>query len=348
MPVLIVPFESDKRKSLTPMSDALPEEINVIEITEPGGPGVLQLAKRPCPRPGPDEVLLKTRAAGVNRPDILQRKGVYPPPKGASDIPGLEIAGEIIALGKNVSQWQIGDKVCALLTGGGYGDHAIAHGGACLPVPEGFSYEEAAALPETFFTVWTNLFEDGALQKGERVLVHGATSGIGTTTIMLAKAFGAESFATAGTDEKCAFAKNLGAAKAFNYNNEDWSKEIEALGGVDVVLDMVGGDYLLKNIACLREGGRHISIAFQRGMIGEVNIVSIMRKRLKLTGSTLRARADNEKARIANALREQVWPRLGESLKPVIDRSFPIAEATKAHEYMESGALMGKIVLITP
>ncbi len=327
------------------MPDALPQEITVIEITKPGGPEALQLAKRPCPRPGPQEVLVKTHAAGVNRPDILQRKGVYPPPKGASDIPGLEIAGQIIAIGENVSQWQIGDKICALLTGGGYGDHAIAHAGACLPVPQGFSYEEAAALPETFFTVWTNLFEDAALQKGERVLVHGGTSGIGTTTIMLAKAFGAESFATAGTDEKCAFAKNLGASKAFNYNSADWSKEIEALGGVDIVLDMVGGDYLLKNIACLREGGRHISIAFQRGMIGEVNIVTIMRKRLRLTGSTLRARADSEKARIAGALRAQVWPKLGDALKPVIDRSFPLIQAAKAHKYMESGTLKGKIAL---
>lgn len=327
------------------MPDALPEKITVIEITEPGGAEVLHIGQRPCPRPNPQELLIKTHAAGVNRPDVLQRKGVYPPPKGASDIPGLEIAGEIIAIGKNVSQWQIGDKVCALLTGGGYGDHAIAHSGACLPIPEGFTYEEAAALPETFFTVWTNLFEDGALKKGERVLVHGGTSGIGTTTIMLAKAFGAQSFATAGTDEKCSFAKSLGAAKAFNYNNEDWSKEIKALGGVDVVLDMVGGDYLLKNIACLREGGRHISIAFQRGMIGEVNIVSIMRKRLQLTGSTLRARAPEEKARIARALRQQVWPKLGESLKPVIDRRFPLAKAAKAHKYMESGALKGKIVL---
>ncbi len=324
-----------------------PEKMLVMAIPTPGGPEALQCQEVLAPQPGPGEVLIKVAAAGINRPDILQRMGLYPPPAGASPLPGLEVAGQIASLGEGVHAWRVGDAVCALLPGGGYAEYACADQGSCLPIPKGWSMAEAAALPETFFTVWTNLFEDGALKKGERILIHGGTSGIGTTTILLAKAFGAQSFATAGSDEKCAFAEKLGASKAFNYNSEDWQQKIEALGGVDVVLDMVGGDYVLKNIACLREGGRHISIAFQKGRIGEVDIIAIMRKRLILTGSTLRNRPASEKARIARSLHEQVWPKIAENdgLRPVIDRTFPLKQAAEAHERLESGKVMGKLVL---
>lgn len=328
------------------MTDTPPPTMRAIEIAEPGGPGVLTVTERATPSPAAGEVLIRIEAAGVNRPDVLQRMGLYPPPPGATDIPGLEAAGTIAAVGADVSEWTVGDKVCALLPGGGYGQFAIVDAGSCLPVPNGLSMEEAASLPETFFTVWANVFDDADLKKSETLLVHGGTSGIGVTAISMAKAFGARVITTAGSDEKCIAAKRLGADVAYHYEKDAWEKEIADNGGADVVLDMTGGDFVPRNLACLNPGGRHVSIAFLRGAEATVNIFQIMQKRLRLSGSTMKARSPEEKARLARALREKVWPLIESgAISPVIDRAFPLAEAGKAHERMEAGAHIGKIVL---
>jgi len=328
------------------MTDTPPPTMRVIEIAEPGGPDVLTLTERATPAPAANEVLIRIEAAGVNRPDVLQRMGLYPPPPGATDIPGLEAAGTIVAVGKDVTGWTIGDKICALLPGGGYGQFAIVDAGSCLPVPKGLSMEEAASLPETFFTVWANVFDDADLKEGETLLVHGGTSGIGVTAISMAKAFGARVVTTAGSDEKCIAAKRLGADAAYHYEKDAWEKEIADNGGADVVLDMTGGDFVPRNLACLNQGGRHVSIAFLRGAEATVNIFQIMQKRLAISGSTMKARAPEEKARLARALRDKVWPLIeAGKIKPVIDQTFPLAEAAKAHERMEAGAHIGKIVL---
>ncbi|WP_306252831.1 NAD(P)H-quinone oxidoreductase [Parvularcula sp. IMCC14364] len=322
--------------------------MTAVEISAPGGPEVLQSVQRPVPQPGDGAVLIRVAAAGVNRPDILQRMGLYPPPAGASDLPGLEVAGEVVALGAGVEESWLGRKVCALMAGGGYADYAVADAGLCLPVPDALSMIEAAALPETFFTVWTNVFEDGRLNPGERLLVHGGTSGIGTTAIELAHAFGAEVVTTAGSDDKCQTLKDMGVAAAFNYKSDDWEKLITEAGGVDVVLDMVGGDYVAKNLNCLKTGGRHVSIAFLGGLTAQINIMQIMRGRLTVTGSTLRARDPDEKARIASVLKDKVWPLLNAGkIKPVIDSTFPLAQANQAHALMEASSHIGKIVLTT-
>jgi len=322
------------------------EMMRVIEISEPGGPDVLKIAERPIPSPGPGEILIRVDAAGVNRPEVLQRRGLYPPPPGASDIPGLECAGTIAAIGDGVSRWSKGDAVCALLTGGGYGEYAIAHEGSCLPVPAGLSIEEAAALPETFFTVWANAFDDAGLKPGEALLVHGGTSGIGVTAISLAKAWGAKVYATASSEEKLEAIRALGADAAFNYATDKWEEEIQELGGVDVVLDMAGGDFVTRNLDALNFGGRHVSIAMLRGATAEIEILTIMRKRLRLSGSTMKARPFEEKARLAAALENKVWPLIAAAkARPLLDRIFPLGEAANAHRRMEEGAHIGKIVL---
>lgn len=324
----------------------LPADMRVIEISEPGGPQVLREARRPVPKPAETEVLIRIHAAGVNRPDVLQRMGLYPPPPGASDIPGLECAGEIAALGAGVSDWQLGDKVCALLPGGGYGEYAVVDAGSCLPVPKGLTIDQAAALPETTFTVWANVFDDAALQPGETLLVHGGTSGIGVTAITLAKAWGARVVASAGTEKKCAACLRLGADAAYHYKSDAWEKEIAESGGADVVLDMTGGDFVARNLTALNAGGRHVSIAFLRGPTASVNILDIMRKGLRLSGSTMKARPPAEKARLARAIASKVWPLIeAGDARPVIDRIFPLNAAAEAHKHMESGDHIGKIVL---
>ena len=329
---------------------ALPAETTVIEIREPGVPDVLHLAKRPMPKPGAGEVLIKVEAAGINRPDVAQRQGNYPPPPGASDIPGLEIAGSVVALGLGVHEFKLGDKVCALVTGHGYAEYCAAPAVQCLPVPKGFSMVEAAALPETFFTVWTNLFERGRLKRGESVLIHGGTSGIGTTAIQLAREFGAKNiFATAGSDDKCKACEKLGATRAIDYKREDFVKVVkETTGnrGVDLILDMVCGPYVPRNISALAVDGRCVTIALLGGNLAEVNFGVVMMKRLTLTGSTLRARAVEQKGAIAQALKREVWPLLDAGkVKPVIYKTFPLKEAAAAHVLMESSAHIGKIVL---
>lgn len=318
-----------------------------IEISAPGEPEVLTVAHRPRPAPGPGEVLIKVVAAGVNRPDVLQRKGVYPPPPGASDIPGLEVAGIIAEIGADVTAWKTGDAVCALLTGGGYADHAIAAASLCLPVPAGLSMTEAAALPETAFTVWHNVFERAALQPGESILIHGGSSGIGTTAIQLAKAFGATVFTTAGSDEKCLACRDLGADHAINYRQQDYVDVIRTHSkGVNVVLDMVGGDYLARDTKALAPDGRHVSIAFLQGSKVEFDFMPIMLKRLTFTGSTLRSQPIAFKASIAAALRQKVWPLIENgSMKTLVHATFPLAHAADAHRMMESSVHIGKIVL---
>ena len=309
---------------------------------------MLRPTERPVPEPGPDEVLIRVAAAGVNRPDILQRMGAYPPPPGASDIPGLEIAGTVVAAGAGADML-IGRRMCALVTGGGYAQYCVAPAGTCLPVPEVLKMTEAAAMPETLFTVWINLFERGFAADGDTVLVHGGTSGIGTMAIRLGKLFGLEVIVTCGSDAKCAAALAIGATHAINYKAKDFVAEVKQLTGgkgVDVALDMVGGDYVPRNLQCLADDGRHVSIAFQRGPIAEVPIVEIMRRRLTLTGSTLRPRDVRFKTMVADELAKTVWPYVeGNRLKPVIDQVFPLAEAAAAHARMESGEHVGKIVL---
>ena len=329
---------------------SLPASMSAIEIGEPGGPEKLRLAQRPVPSPCTGEVLIAVEAAGVNRPDVLQRKGEYPPPAGASDLPGLEVAGRIVAVGLGVNRFKVGDAVCALVTGGGYAAYCAAPEPQCLPVPKGFGMVEAAACPETFFTVWHNLFERGRLAAGESVLIHGGSSGIGTTAIMLARAFGARPiFATAGSPHKCRVCEDLGATHGIDYKHADFVKAVkDATGGrgVDVVLDMVGGDYIQRNLSALAPDGRLVFIAFLGGAQANVNFVSVMLKRLTITGSTLRARRVEEKGAIAAALQRQVWPLLDAgTVKPVIHKTFPLAQAADAHRLMESSEHIGKIML---
>jgi NADPH2:quinone reductase len=331
------------------MSAPLPDEMTVIEIPEPGGPEALKPGRRPLPTPGADEVLVKVAAAGVNRPDVMQRKGMYPPPPGAPDTPGLEIAGEVAAVGEGVSSPAIGAAVCALVAGGGYAEYCVAPAALCLPWPDGMDAAGAAALPETFFTVWTNVFDRGGLESGERFLVHGGSSGIGTTAIQLAKAFGATVYTTAGTAEKCEACVKLGADAAINYRQENFVERIEALTegkGVDLILDMVAGDYLPRNLKCLAVEGRLVQIALQNGPKVEMNLLPVMLKRLTITGSTLRPRSVAQKAEIAASLKAKVWPLIAQGkVKPVIYATFPLEEAAKAHALMESSAHIGKILL---
>ncbi len=324
--------------------------MRVIEIRGPGGPDVLVPAERSRPSPGPGSVLIKVTAAGVNRPDVLQRQGRYPPPPGASDIPGLEVAGVIEAIGRGVHGWETGDRVCALVAGGGYAEYCVAPAPQCLPVPAGMDLVQAGAIPETFFTVWTNVFERGHLAAGESILVHGGSSGIGTTAIQLAAALGARVFATAGTADKCAACERLGADRAINYRDRDFVADIkEGTGGrgVDVVLDIVGGEYLPRNIDVLATDGRLVQIGTLGGGKAQLNMIPVLQRRLTITGSTLRARSVPEKGAIASALRERVWPLLAVGrVKPIVDRTFPLERAADAHRVMEASAHIGKLVLI--
>jgi putative PIG3 family NAD(P)H quinone oxidoreductase len=310
------------------------------------GDAPLVLAQAPTPAPGAGQILIRVAAAGVNRPDLLQRAGRYPPPPGAPQTLGLEVAGEVAAIGAGVQRWRLGDKVTALLAGGGYADYALAHEGSALPIPRGLSPIEAAALPETVFTVWANVFESGALKPGETLLVHGGASGIGTTAIQMAAAHGARVFASAGDDAKCRLCEKLGAERGINYRNEDFEAILREAGGADVILDMVGAPYLAKNINAANPLGRIVMIAQLEGANAEINLMLIMLKRLTLTGSTLRSRALEEKARIAREVERHVWPWIeAGKLKPVIDSTFPLAEAEAAHARLQSGAHAGKIVL---
>lgn len=331
------------------MPPSIPDKMRAIAITKPGGPEVLQPVTLPTPAPGPGEVLISVAAAGVNRPDVVQRQGFYAPPPGAPDTPGLEVAGTIVQLGTGIANWAVGDPVCALVAGGGYAQYCLAPGVQCLPVPAGMDMLAAAALPETFFTVWTNLYDSGRLQPGESLLVHGGGSGIGTTAIQIARAFGARVFSTAGNDEKCAVCRRLGAERAINYRTEDFTGIVMQLtggAGVDVILDMVGGEYIARNISCLAQGGRLVNIAFLQGSKVTLNLLPVMLKRLSLTGSTLRPRSIAEKASIANMLREKVWPLLAAgTIRPVIDSSYKLEQASVAHARMESSAHTGKMVL---
>jgi putative PIG3 family NAD(P)H quinone oxidoreductase len=323
--------------------------MRAIEISTPGGPEVLRMVERPTPVPGTGELLVRVEAAGVNRPDILQRLGQYPPPPGMSDLPGLEVAGTVSAVGPDVSRWREGDSVCALVAGGGYAEYCVVPEPQALPLPRGFRPGEAAAIPETFFTVWTNLFDRGKLTEGETVLIHGGSSGIGTTAIQLARAFGATVLATAGSDAKCAACERLGA-RAINYRTSDFVHvihEFTGAKGVDVVLDIVGGDYLQKNIECLAMHGRLIQIGLLGGSRAEINLRPLMQKRLTLTGSTLRTRSVAEKGAIARELEARVWPLLASrQVAPLIDRTLPLGEAAEAHRLLESGEVIGKIVLL--
>jgi NADPH:quinone reductase len=327
----------------------LPQTMIAIDPDRPGGPEVLKQVTRPIPQPKPGEVLIKVAAAGVNRPDILQRMGGYPPPPGAASILGLEVAGIVVAANGLAEQALIGQPVCALIAGGGYAEYAAAPAGSCLIVPEALSMVEAAAIPETLFTVWINLFERAFAADGDTVLVHGGTSGIGTMAIALAKLFGIRIFVTCGSDEKCARARELGADLAINYKRQDFVAEVKNATdskGVQIVIDMVGGDYLPRNLQCLSEEGRHVSIAVQRGPVAEIPIFDIMRRRLTLTGSTLRPRTNEFKQMVADELDRMVWPHVREGrLRPVIDATFPLTDAAAAHARMEAGDHVGKIVL---
>jgi NADPH:quinone reductase len=328
---------------------SVPLEMTVVEISAPGGPEQLKPNKRAVPQPGDREVLVRVAAAGVNRPDVMQRQGRYPPPPGASDLPGLEIAGEIVALGANVSALSVGDEVTALLAGGGYAEYAVAAAPLCLPVPSGISMVEAAAIPETFFTVWTNLFDRGRCKAGDTVLVHGGTSGIGTTAIQLAAAWGARVFATAGSEDKARACEKLGAVRGINYRTEDFVAVIRADtagAGVDVTLDMVAGSYVARNLEIAALEGRVVTISLLGGSKAEINMSMILTKRLTLTGSTLRARTVAQKAEVADAVRKNVWPLLAAGrVRPVIHATFPLAEASEAHRLMETSNHIGKIVL---
>ena len=322
------------------------QTMRAVEISKPGGPEVLVPTTRPIPEPAPGQVIIKVAYAGVNRPDALQRAGSYAPPPDASDLPGLECSGEIVGIGQGVSEWKLGDKVCALLPGGGYAEYVATPAVHCLPVPEGMGMKEAACLPETFYTVWTNVFMRGGLDGGEKFLVHGGSSGIGTTAIQLAKAFGARVFATAGSAEKCKACEDLGAEKAINYKEDDFVEVMKAEGGADLILDMVGGDYIPRNIKALAEDGRLVQIAFLQGPVAEVNFALIMVRRLTVTGSTLRPQSVAAKAEIARELREKVWPLLDSGrVAPVMDSSFGFEKAADAHTRMESSGHIGKIVL---
>lgn len=326
-----------------------PETMTAIEVSRPGAPEVLTPARRPVPEAGPGELLIEVAAAGVNRPDVLQRLGKYNPPPGVTDIPGLEVAGRVAALGPEVTDWSVGDPVCALLAGGGYAEYCTVPAVQCLPVPEGLSMVEAASLPETHFTVWSNVFERGGLQPGESLLVHGGTSGIGTTAIQMAKALGARVFATAKGADKCRACRDLGADRAIDYTEEDFAavvKEETGGAGVNVVLDIVGGDYVSRSLDCLAVEGRYVVIGFVRGATASVNLFPVMIKRLRITGSTLRARPASYKKAVADQLRARVWPLVSAgTIRPVVHQTFPLAEAAGAHALMESNRHVGKIVL---
>ena len=320
--------------------------MRAIEIVEPGGPDVLRPVVRSIPKPNRNEVLIKISFAGVNRPDVLQRAGSYMPPPGASDLPGLEASGTIFAIGQNVTNWAIGDEVCALLPGGGYAEYAVTQASHCLPVPKGMGLEQAAALPETFFTVWSNVFQRGKLKPHEKFLVHGGSSGIGTTAIQLANVFGSEVYATAGTDAKCLVCEELGAKRAINYKKENFLDVMKSIGGMHLILDMVGGGYIEKNIKALVDDGRLVQIAFLQGAKVELNFAQIMTRRLTITGSTLRPQSDLSKAQIASELFINVWPFLSNGrLKPVINSVFELEDVTSAHRLMESSQHIGKILL---
>lgn len=331
------------------MNTEIPAQMKAIVVNKPGEPEVMQLSTLDTPTPGINEVLLKVAVAGINRPDVMQRKGMYPPPPGAPETLGLEVAGTVVALGESVSGLNIGDEVCALVAGGGYAEYCIATPALCLRIPRGMDMASAAALPETYFTVWTNVFERGGLKAGETFLMHGGSSGIGTTAIQLAKQFGARVIVTAGSDDKCQACLDLGADAAINYRNEDFVERIAELTdkkGVDVILDIVGGDYLPRNLKCMAVDGRLVQIALQHGPKTEINLLPIMLKRLTITGSTLRPRSIDEKAKIAQALLDQVWPLLDNgSVKPLIHARFCLAEAADGHRMMEQSNHIGKIVL---
>ena len=327
----------------------VPEEMTAIEISQPGPPDVLRATTRPVPQPAPGEVLVRVEAAGVNRPDVLQRLGQYPPPAGASDIPGLEIAGLIVAIHPGVIRWRVGDRVCALVAGGGYAEYCVAPAVQCLPIPPNMNAIAAAAVPETFFTVWTNLFRRGALRSGERVLIHGGSSGIGTTAIQLAHALGAIVFATAGSEEKCEACRRLGARLAINYRTTDFVEAVQretSGAGVDVVLDIIGADYFAKNVECLALEGRLVQIGLLGGARTSIDLGRVMRRRLTITGSTLRVRTAEEKGALARDLEANVWPLLSAGqVAPVLDRTFPLTAAAEAHRRIEASEHIGKIVL---
>jgi NADPH2:quinone reductase len=331
------------------MRSDLPDRMRVVEISRPGGPEVLNVATRPLPRPKAGEVLIRVAAAGINRPDCFQRAGVYPPPPGASDLPGLEVAGTVVECGENVRQWRAGDWVCALTPGGGYAEYCSTPAGHCLPLPRGWTPIEAASLPETTFTVWINVFERGRLTPGETLLVQGGASGIGVTAIQMARALGHRVFATAGSAEKCASCEALGAERAINYRTEDFVEVVKQLTsgkGVDVILDMVAGGYVPRELKCLADDGRLSIIALLGGSKAEVDFNQILLRRLIITGSTLRSRTDEFKSAIAAELRQKVWPLMeAKKIRPVIFKVFPLAEAARAHALMESGSHIGKIVL---
>lgn len=327
----------------------LPSQIYAIEMTQYGAADCLKATQRDCPEPNAQQVLIQVAAAGVNRPDVMQRKGLYPAPAGASDILGLEVAGTIAAVGADVTHLKVGERVCALVTGGGYAEYCLATASLCLPIPNGFSYLQAAALPETFFTVWSNVFDRARLLPHETLLIHGGSSGIGTTAIQMAKIYGAKVIVTAGTDAKCQFCLDLGADAAINYNTQGFVKEVNELTenrGVDVILDMIGGDYFARNIQCMAFDARLIQIALQNGPKAELNLIPILTKRLTISGSTLRARNDMFKAAIAEQLHKNIWPLLASGkIKPVIHTSFALEDAGQAHTLMESSQHIGKIML---
>ncbi|MXO63079.1 zinc-binding dehydrogenase [Altererythrobacter oceanensis] len=331
------------------MGQVLPDTMTAMGFDEPGGPEVFRAETLPVPQPGEDQVLIRVSHAGVNRPDVIQRQGFYPPPPGASPIPGLEISGEVVALGKGSPEALLGQKVCALVSGGGYAEYCLAHFRHCLPVPAGMALDEAAAIPETLFTVWHNVFERGMAAEGETLLVHGGTSGIGTMAIMLAKAFGLDVIVTCGDDEKCAEARKVGADHAINYKTQDFVEEVERItggNGVEVVLDMVSGDYVARNMKCLAESGRHVTIAVLGGPKAEINMAVVMSRRLTLTGSTLRPRTDAFKAALADEIARTAWPLFENGdIRPVMDKIFALSDVSAAHARMEAGDHIGKIVL---
>jgi NADPH2:quinone reductase len=328
---------------------ALPDSMTAIAISRPGGPEVLEPVSLPLPQPGENEILVAVAAAGVNRPDVLQRQGGYPPPPGAPETPGLDIAGEVVAVGSGVRRYRPGDRICALVAGGGYAEYCTVAEANALPIPGDLGMVEAAGLPETFFTVWTNVFTRGRLQPGETLLVHGGSSGIGTTAIMMARVWGARVFATAGSADKCRACEDLGAERAINYREEDFVEAVLAATdkhGADVILDMVGGEYVARNFKAAARDGRIVNIAFLQGSKVEINLLPLMLKRLTLTGSTLRPRSVEEKAEIARALEEHIWPHIAAGrIRPVIHQTFPLREAAAAHALMDSGAHIGKIIL---
>lgn len=332
------------------MTESIPKTMTCIEITEPGGPDVLKPTTRPVPQPGSGEVLLRVAAAGINGPDIYQRQGAYPAPPGVTDIPGLEVSGTVVATGDGVDRWSNGDVVCALTAGGGYAEYCVAPAPQCLPIPKGLDLVQAAALPETFFTVWTNVFERARLRSGESLLVHGGGGGIGTTAIQIASALGARVFATEGDADKCAACERLGAERAINYATEDFVaviKDLTGKKGVDVILDIVGGDYVARNIACLARDGRLVNIAFRKGSKVEIDLIPVMLKRLTLTGSTLRIQPVERKAEIAAALHEQVWPLIeAGKIAPLVHARLPLSKADEGHRIMDAAEHIGKIMLV--